>query len=213
MPSGSFGLVIKSDDLPVSAIRRHAQCPELPPGDLWVFGYGSLMWNPGFRFLEATPALLRGYHRNFCIWSARYRGTPERPGLVLGLDRGGACRGIAFRIAHAEVDEVLATLWVREMSRLTYRPRVLPVAAPEHTVRALAFVADPAHPSYAGRLSEAEVAARIVHCRGARGPNIDYLANTLDHLHKLGLQDLRLRRIYARALALSGMHPPHGNAG
>ena len=204
---------MKSNDLPVSATRRHAQCPDLPPGDLWVFGYGSLMWNPGFTFVEAMPALLRGYHRNFCIWSARYRGTPERPGLVLGLDRGGACRGMVFRIAHPRVDDVLATLWAREMSRLTYRPRMLRVAASDRHVRALAFVADPAHPSYAGRLSEAEVAARIVHCHGARGPNIDYLANTLEHLQKLGLQDLRLRRIYARALALAGLHASHGNAG
>jgi len=193
--------------LPAS-FARHAQCPELPHGDLWVFGYGSLMWDPGFNFVEAMPALLRGYHRNFCIWSSRYRGTPQRPGLVLGLDRGGACRGMVFRIAHAQVDEVVATLWSREMSRLTYRPRLLRVTASTRALHALAFVADPGHPSYAGRLSETEIASRIVHCKGARGPNIEYLANTLRHLQKLGVQDVRLHRIYARALALAEVHAP-----
>ncbi len=194
--------------LHASPAARHAQCPDLPHGDLWVFGYGSLMWNPGFTFMEAMPALLRGYHRNFCIWSSRYRGTPKRPGLVLGLDRGGACRGMVFRIAHAHVDDVLAQLWSREMSRLTYRPRLLRVVAAAGPLHALAFVADPQHPAYAGRLSEAEIAARILHCKGARGPNIEYLANTLHHLQKLGVQDDRLHRIYVRALELAGAQAP-----
>src|SRR6476660_5856371 len=96
----------------------YAQCPALPGGDLWVFAYGSLMWDPGFPHVASVPALLRGYHRSFCIWSARYRGTPEQPGLVLGLDRGGACRGIAFRVAEEAVAEVVGILWAREMPRL-----------------------------------------------------------------------------------------------
>ena len=181
---------------PQPLAAKHAQCPALPGGDLWVFGYGSLMWDPGFPFVECTPALLRGYHRSFCIWSARYRGTPERPGLVLGLARGGACRGIAFRVAGPAVAEVIALLWAREMSRLTYRPRMVRLAAGASSVQALTFVADPRHPSYAGRMTDEEVARRIACCTGARGPNLDYLANTLRHLEALGVRDAHVARIY-----------------
>ena len=189
------------------ATARHAahpHCPPLPGGDLWVFAYGSLMWNPDFPHVEARQALLRGYHRSFCIWSGRYRGTPQNPGLVLGLDRGGACRGIVYRVATVDVDEALRLLWVREMRRLTYRPRVVNVAHDAAVVAALAFTADPRSASYAGRLTDAEAAARIAVSAGERGPNIDYLANTLRHLDELGVRDDRLHRIYAHARAHAG---------
>jgi cation transport protein ChaC len=173
-----------------------ARCPELPPGDLWVFAYGSLMWNPGFDYIQSAPALLRGYHRAFCVHSVTYRGTPEQPGLVLGLNRGGACRGIGFLIAEARVNEVLATLWTREMSRLVYRPRLLPIEIDARRVEALTFVADPTHESYAGRLELDRVAETIASCCGARGPNIEYLANTLRHLEALGIEEKKLREIW-----------------
>lgn len=189
---------------PTARHSAHPHCPPLPAGDLWVFAYGSLMWDPGFPYVEARPALLRGYHRSFCIWSGRYRGTPEHPGLVLGLDRGGACRGIAYRVATASIDEALRLLWVREMRRLTYRPRVVNVTHDAAVVPALTFTADPGRPSYAGRLSDAEAAARIAVCAGERGPNIDYLANTLRHLDELGVRDDRLQRIYAYARTRAG---------
>src|SRR5215218_3255850 len=96
-------------------VLEHACCPPLPHGDLWVFAYGSLMWNPEFEYVRSAPAMLRGYHRSFCVYSTRYRGTPEQPGLVLGLDRGGSCRGIAYQIAAAKVERMLHDLWEREM--------------------------------------------------------------------------------------------------
>jgi cation transport protein ChaC len=174
----------------------HARCPELPPGDLWVFGYGSLMWNPGFEYVHAAPALLRGYHRAFCVYSLNYRGTPEHPGLVLGLNRGGACRGIAFRVAEEKVSGVLAELWAREMPRLVYRPKLVPIESQDARVHALTFIADPSHENYAGRLELDHVAETIASCCGARGPNIEYLANTIRHLDALGINEPRLRQLW-----------------
>jgi cation transport protein ChaC len=175
---------------------------DLPRGDLWIFGYGSLMWDPGFPHVASLPALVYGYHREFCIYSSRWRGSPEQPGLVLGLDRGGACRGVAFRIASPHVSRSLDTLWEREMRRGVYHPRLLHARLPKGAARVLAFVANPRHPGYAGTLPTERTAELIANCHGDRGPNVEYLARTLKHLADLGVRDHHLLRVMAAVRTL-----------
>ncbi|WP_339857516.1 gamma-glutamylcyclotransferase [uncultured Nisaea sp.] len=162
--------------------------------DLWVFGYGSLMWRPGFDYVERLAVRLNGYHRDFCVWSHRYRGTPERPGLVLGLDRGGSCRGIAYRIAPENREAVLAYLHEREMITGVYDPRYLPIIDPLSGRRAVAqsYVVDRTHPQYAAGLTVEQRAALVIQGIGTAGPCRDYLANTVAHLVELGMPDRRL---------------------
>jgi cation transport protein ChaC len=158
--------------------------------DLWIFGYGSLIWRPDFRFVERLPATLHGFHRSLCVYSHVHRGTPERPGLVLGLDKGGACRGIAFQIAQAEAADVLAYLRGREQVTQVYREIVHPLRlADGRQVRCVTYVADPRHPQYAGRLTRDEMLDRVRHGRGLSGANPDYVLNTHAHLRELGIHD------------------------
>ncbi len=175
-----------------------------PPGELWVFGYGSLMWQPDFPHEEAAIARLHGYHRALCLWSWKYRGTREAPGLVLGLDRGGSCRGVAFRVAAQQRDAVLDALHEREMSSDSYRPRAVPVRlADGRRVEALAFIVRRDTPQYAGQLELARMVAIIGTAHGARGPNSEYVLNTVRHLDEMGFPCPRLRKLAAR-LRVSG---------
>lgn len=153
------------------------------------------MWDPGFRHIAAEPALLRGYHRTFCIYSSRYRGTVTEPGLVLGLDPGGACKGIIYRVSAADKPVALEALWQREMRRGVYLPRMLPVSTPNGRRSALGFVANRGHTGYAGRMAIDEAARIIAACCGERGPNVDYLVHTLRHLDALGVHDHHLHRL------------------
>jgi glutathione-specific gamma-glutamylcyclotransferase len=180
-----------------------ASAPPLPlaaDGDLYVFAYGSLIWRPGFAFADMHPALLRGYHRRFCIWSRLYRGTPEAPGLVLGLDRGGSCRGVAFRVPGRDAAAVLDYLQEREMplGEAVYERRIVRATLLDsgREVCAVAFVADRGHASYC-RPEAAAAAAAIAHSRGQAGPNREYLLNTVAHLRSMGVRDSGLDRIAA----------------
>jgi cation transport protein ChaC len=169
----------------------------------WVFAYGSLIWHPGFEYAERHLVRVHGYHRAFCITSTVYRGTPESPGVVLGLDRGGSCHGVAYRIRPGEEEEVVEALYQREMPHHVYTPRMLPVRLPSGScVQALTFVARRDHPSYL-RLSRDEVLRRLSSCRGGRGHNRDYAINTWHALREWGIDDAGLG-VIARELEVPG---------
>lgn len=172
---------------------------ERPPGGLWVFAYGSLIWRPGFAHVEAQPATVHGYHRALCIRSDVYRGTPDVPGLVFGLDRGGACKGMAFRVADADVGAATQVIWAREMVTGVYQPRWLKArlgtGASARQTTVWAFVAERRHDQYVGRLSDTETVRLVRQGQGQAGPCLEYLVNTLAHLDGLGLHDAGLARI------------------
>ncbi len=168
--------------------------------DLWVFGYGSLMWRPGFDFIESRSALLRGAHRSLCVYSVVHRGTAARPGLVLGLDAGGSCRGLAFRVEAGAVPETLGYLRGREQATDVYLEKRRPVAldGSRRKVEALCFLVDRTHGQYAGRLPIAEQAELVRGGHGQSGNNIDYVANTLRHLDEMGLAEPALEEVMAK---------------
>lgn len=174
-------------------------------GDFWVFGYGSLIWRPGFAHVETRRARLHGYRRSLCVRSFVHRGTPDRPGLVLGLDRGGSCVGLAFRVPHELREEVLAYLRERELTTKVYLERVLPVhLAGGEAVEAICYTVDRRHRQYAGKLDEAVAAEIVTGSVGRSGPNEDYVLNTLQHLEALGIRDHWLEAVGRLLPVMSG---------
>lgn len=194
-------------DNPLTSPReiRGAPLPDAevlgPDGGFWVFAYGSLLWNPGFAFVEKRPAVLPGYRRSFCLWSVHYRGTPERPGLVVALDEDAAASttGVAYRVGPEAAAETRAYLIRRELLSASYHERVVPLrakpglrAAPmggPGSLSAVTYVIDRAHEQYAGRLSLDEQAQIIAESCGPAGANCEYLFNTVSHLREIGLTD------------------------
>jgi len=169
-----------------------------PKGDLWVFGYGSLMWRPGFDFVEQAPARLIGEHRALCVYSFVHRGTPEKPGLVLGLDRGGACRGIAFRVPEQKRNETIAYLRAREQVTSVYREVMRSVWLENDArqrVSALTYVVDRGHVQYAGRLSLQEQLSHVRQGHGQSGANRDYVTSTVKAIEAQGFRDTQLHRL------------------
>lgn len=163
---------------------------QIPTDGFWVFGYGSLMWNPGFKYVESMRARIFGFHRSLCIRSIRYRGTDSKPGLVFGLDRGGSCTGIAFRVESRDQNEVIEYLWDREMLHDIYDPRVQRIVLEDsRRVTAITFVVQRDHPSYIKNLTADQTASIIAHARGQRGPNLDYVLSTLHLLESIGAKD------------------------
>ena len=166
--------------------------------DLWIFGYGSLMWRPGFAYAEAALAVIGGYNRSFCIFSVHHRGTGPRPGLVLGLDRGGTSHGMAYRIEPVHARPTLTYLRDREQVTGVYREVVSPVTLLDGTHRhvdAVCYVAERAHPQYAGGLPLSTQAAIIRGAHGISGPNTEYAVNTVHRLRAMGVHDPGLERL------------------
>jgi glutathione-specific gamma-glutamylcyclotransferase len=161
----------------------------------WVFGYGSLIWKPDFPFAERRIGTVRGYHRQFCFWVKRFRGTPEAPGLMLGLEQGGVCRGIAYRVDDAQEPETLKRIWAREMLAGIYVPRWVDVQTEQGRVRAITFTINRHHERYAGRLSDDIVADHLAQACGHVGSCAEYLMETVAHLEELGIRDQRLWRL------------------
>jgi len=175
-------------------------------GDLWVFGYGSLMWRPGFDYIERHDARLTGAHRALCVYSFHHRGTPERPGLVLGLDRGGACRGVAFRVPAERRARTVAYLRAREQVTSVYREFLRSVRVddtPERTVSALCYMVDRSHPQYAGRLALDQQLHLVRQGHGHSGHNRDYVIETVAALERLGYRETELHQLAER---LKGVH-------
>jgi len=194
---------------PVSSFRlwtheeRHASLRQTlahwhPDQDVWLYAYGSLIWRPDFDFVERRLATLRGHHRALCLWSRVNRGTPECPGLVFGLDRGGSCRGIVYRLSGAVVESVFPLLWQREMSTGAYQPRWLPCDTDAGRVSALTFVMNRNNPGYAGVLPEDEMLTIVRRASGSCGSCTEYVTATVCALRQAGIRDKRLEAIARR---------------
>src|SRR3984957_6389090 len=171
---------VLASDAKIEADLDAALALHAPGEDVWLFGYGSLMWNPAIEFAERRAGVVRGWHRRFCLWLHIGRGSPDNPGLMLALDRGGSCVGMLFRIPASDARAELLLAWRRELFTSAYRSRWVTAMTTEGPVRAVTFVANRAHLRYAGRLDEASVAARLATATGSLGSCAAYLAHTLD---------------------------------
>lgn len=175
------------------------------PGGFWFFAYGSLMWDPPFAPAEAHPARLYGYHRSFCVNSETYRGTPDNPGLSLGLDRGGSCTGVALYVDEKTRETAIREIEAREMEDdPIYICRQIRLRLPDRTVNGYALVVNRKDRIFAGKLTFEETAARIARSAGNRGPNIDYLANTVERLDTMGIPESHLHSLLRRATEIRG---------
>ncbi len=178
-----------------------------PEEDLWVFGYGSLIWNPLFHHVERQQATVHGFHRSFCLRSRMGRGSVAQPGLVLGLDFGGCCHGVAFRIAADQARQELTLIWRREMVLGSYAPRWVKARAGKRALRALAFVVNHEHPHYAGKLPSESIIAILAGAHGKFGSAADYLYQTVDCLAANGIRDPHLVALRERVMAVTGAAP------
>ena len=203
----SLGLINRLTDAECRESLRTARDAIAPGEPVWVFGYGSLMWNPAFHFAEKRCGLVHGYHRRYCMWIPAGRGTPEVPGLMLALDRGGSCRGMAFRIAPPNVDAELEIIWSREMVGGAYRLRWVAVRTETGLVRALTFVINRDHVLYARNIPRHVIVAHLATARGSLGSCAAYLANTVAQMHKLGIDDGPMHDMLNRVHAHRGGAP------
>jgi cation transport protein ChaC len=198
------GMVVLSEaELDASIAATLARQPERG-SDVWIFGYGSLIWNPAFEHAETRLGTVGGWHRRFCLWTNLSRGCSRQPGLTLGLDRGGACRGLLFRIPRDAAATELAVLWRREMVGGAYVPRWVKAVTRQGRVDAISFTINHAHPRYAGRLDESEMVRVIACASGTLGPCSEYLFKTEASLRALGIRDRRLEFLRRQVEAAIG---------
>lgn len=168
---------------------------KLPSGDLWVFGYGSLLWRPGFDYVDKQRAHVFGYHRSLCVWSWHHRGQPDSPGLVFGLDAGGSVLGMAYLVAAETKHDTVDYLYERELVTRVYAPRLVRADTPAGSVRALTFTVDRKHRQYAGRLPFTKALGVVRDAQGKSGPNREYVLETARTLHDLSVRDATLQRL------------------
>ena len=202
--AGHGGMLLSDADLEKSLNTALSDRNSDDP--IWIFGYGSLIWNPLFTFAERRVAKVRGYHRGFYLWSKINRGSPERPGLVLGLDRGGSCGGMAYQLHPHSVTEEFKLLWRREMLAGMYIPRWVNADTSSGIVSALTFVVDQAAQGYAGRLSDENIVTTALRARGHYGSCADYLLETATSLEHHGISDQRMRRLARLLMARRHEH-------
>lgn len=200
---------LEAERLCAEALERSLQemLAQHAKGEIWIFGYGSLMWNPEFDYDVRRVATIFGYHRSFCLWSRINRGTPDQPGLVLTLERGGSCRGLAFRLRPSSAREQLSRLWVREMSMGSYIPRWLDCRAGDERFEALGFVVNRCCTGYAGKLPLDTMVRHIASARGKYGSSADYLFKTEAALAEHGIRDERVKQLADRVKAHLGTVP------
>ncbi|HUU72167.1 MAG TPA: gamma-glutamylcyclotransferase [Burkholderiales bacterium] len=202
--AGHGGLLLSDaaleQSLQTAMVGRNASDP------VWVFGYGSLIWNPLMRFAERRLAKVRGYHRGFYLWSKINRGSPENPGLVLALDRGGSCGGVAYRLHPEHVTEEFKLLWRREMLAAAYLARWVDAHTDSGVVRALTFVIDWKTAGYTGRMSDEDIVTTALGAHGHYGSCADYLLATASSLEQHGISDQRMRRLARLLLARRHRH-------
>ena len=178
--------------------KMHEMIDGAPGETVWLFGYGSLIWNPAFEYDEVRTGLLHGYHRSYCFWSTVGRGTPERPGMMLGLDRGGSCRGLVFGVRRHRASQELVSVFMRELTGSAYHARSLAVSTDAGRIKAIAFVVDPECRQYAGRIAPELVARHLAQAAGHLGSCSDYLLNTQKHLEAWGIHDRYLEWLCRR---------------
>lgn len=171
------------------------------PGRVWVFAFGSLIWNPAFHYVERRTARIHGFHRQFCLWSRAGRGSPERPGLMLSLESGGSCTGVAYRLGKDAIESELDVVWRREMFTMAYRPVWTMARTPKGPEPVIAFSANRAHERYAPGLEEEVVARYLATGAGRMGRCCDYLFETVAHLRQLGIRDRRLEALETKVRA------------
>ncbi len=191
----------------MTAEERHRQIQDViarapRPERIWVFGYGSLIWNPAFHFVERRTGLVHGYHRQFCLWARAGRGSPEQPGLMLSLERGGSCHGVAYRLHPKHVATELDVVWRREMLTMAYRPVWVALRTPRGLEHAVAFAVNRAHERYVRELGEEATARYLATGAGPLGCCADYLFDTVSHLRELGIGDRRLEALEQQVRAL-----------